>query len=210
MAAGESKSLPLLTRLSLASAPCVPVIYFGTQVAAAPFYPGYSFSGQFASDLGSSVSKHPWIFNSGIILTGLALTLASIGLFQTFRAITDLRLSLLIALSVAYSGFAAIRSGIYPLPDLRHSSLKFGLTSAFLMPMLMLMAAWGKDHLRGLRNYLLFSILLLVPVILLLERMISIAWLGAGTVQRLLALGTYVPVGVAGAYFLRRNLNRKE
>jgi hypothetical membrane protein len=183
----------------------VPIIYFATQLAAAPFYPGYSFSHQFASELGTGPSRNPWIFNTGIFVTGLALIASAFGLFQSFRTITHLRLNLLIAVAVAYSGFCASKSGVFPLPDPRHGT-NFGLTAPLLMPLLMLIAIWGKDHLLGLRRYLSFSVLLLVPVVLISEGTRSVAWLPIGTLQRLLALGTYVPAGVAGAYFLLREL----
>ena len=49
----------------------IPVIYFGIQLAAAPFYPGYSFFARDASSLGSTASTAPWIFNVGALLLGL-------------------------------------------------------------------------------------------------------------------------------------------
>jgi hypothetical membrane protein len=60
-----------LTSLCLLAAAAMPVIYFGTQIAAAPFYPGYSFSLQSASMLGTHFSRHPWIFNVDQCLPGL-------------------------------------------------------------------------------------------------------------------------------------------
>jgi hypothetical membrane protein len=203
--ADNSRSTQFLTRIGLASAGLMPIIYFATQLIAAPFYSGYSFTHQYASELGTSFSREPWIFNIGIILTGTATIVAVFGLFQTFRTITNLRVCSLMALAVAYSGFIAIKSGVYPLPDLRHAS-QFGLTAPLLMPLLMLIGTWGKHHLQGLRTYLLFSILLLVPVVLLLKGALTVAWLPHGTTQRLLALGTYVPVGVVGFYFLLNDL----
>src|SRR5277367_1171880 len=197
----NSKSTQLLTRVSLLSAACMPIIYFGAQLAAAPFYPGYSFSNQIASMLGTSYSREPWIFNTGIILTGIAAIVAAYGLFRSFRTTNNLQLSSLIALSVVYSGFLAVRAGVYPLPDPRHSSLKFGLTSPLLTTLLMLIATWGKGHPKGLRTYLFASVLLLVPVVMLLKGTFATPGLPIGTLQRLLALGTYVPIGVVGVYF---------
>jgi hypothetical protein len=42
-----------ITRLFLLAAAVMPVIFFFTQIAAAPFYPGYSFSQQSVSMLGT-------------------------------------------------------------------------------------------------------------------------------------------------------------
>ena len=57
---------------ALYAAIAMPVIYFGTQLVAAPFYPDYSFSRDTASMLGTTDSHHPWIFNLGAMLTGVA------------------------------------------------------------------------------------------------------------------------------------------
>jgi hypothetical membrane protein len=46
----------------------MPVIFFGTQIAAAPFYPGYSFSQESVSMLGTHFSGHPWMFNYSVCL----------------------------------------------------------------------------------------------------------------------------------------------
>jgi hypothetical protein len=46
----------------------MPVIFFGTQIAAAPFYPGYSFSQESVSMLGTHFSRHPWMFNYSVCL----------------------------------------------------------------------------------------------------------------------------------------------
>ena len=61
-----------LTSLCLLAAVAMPIIYFGTQIVAAPFYPGYSFSLHSVSMLGTQFSRHPAIFNAGEMLTGFA------------------------------------------------------------------------------------------------------------------------------------------
>src|SRR5277367_1528583 len=90
------QSIQLLIRASLASAVCMPFFYFATQLAAAPFYPGYSFFNQMASMLGSSNSRHPWIFNLGSMITGAVAIFGSYGLYKAFRAGNGLVLSRLI------------------------------------------------------------------------------------------------------------------
>jgi hypothetical membrane protein len=205
----NSKSVQLLKRVSLLSAACMPIFYYGAQLVAAPFYPGYSFSNQAASMLGTSYSREPWIFNTGLILTGVAAMVGAFGLYQTFRNRTNRILCALIALTVSYTGFMSIKAGVFPIPDRRHYSLGFSVVSASLTPLLMLIGIWRNERLRGLRTYLLLSILLLVPVIPLFRGMIAIAGLAFGTLQRLVALGTYVPIGVVGIYFFlqdRQNL----
>jgi hypothetical membrane protein len=200
---GSSQSTQSLTRLSLLSGASMPIFYYGGQLAAAPFYPGYSFSDQVASMLGTSYSHEPWIFNTALILTGVAAILGAFGLYQTFRSRTNRLVSWLIALTAAYTGSMSVKAGIYPLPDHHHYELRFAVASASLTPLLMLIGIWSKERLRALRAYLFLSVLLLVPVIPLFRKMIVVDGLsiGTGTLQRLLALGTYAPVGVVSIYF---------
>jgi hypothetical membrane protein len=103
----------------------MPVIYFGVQIVAAPFYPGYSFSQNTASMLGTTNSHQPWIFNLGAILTGIAGLLGAIGLFRALRATTWTTLSLITALCIAANGVLALKAGLFPMPDPRHASWQF-------------------------------------------------------------------------------------
>src|SRR3954454_13092742 len=59
-----------MNRRLLGLAVALPFVYFGIQLAAAPFYPGYSFLTRDASTLGSDGSTAPWIFNGGPLLVG--------------------------------------------------------------------------------------------------------------------------------------------
>jgi hypothetical protein len=44
----------------------IPFLDYGIQVAAAPFFPDFSFVSTTASEMGSSLSQHPSVFNTGI------------------------------------------------------------------------------------------------------------------------------------------------
>ena len=61
-----------ITLSLLAFGVAVPLLYYGVQVVAAPFFPGFSFLGTTASELGSDLSTLPSIFNAGTILLGAA------------------------------------------------------------------------------------------------------------------------------------------
>src|SRR3954469_24501898 len=63
----------------------VPFVYYGTQAAAAPFFPGFSFVGTTASEMGSTLSRHPAIFNVGIMALGVTMLLASVGFLLALR-----------------------------------------------------------------------------------------------------------------------------
>ena len=108
--------------MGLIAAVAVPALYFGVQFAAAPFYAGYSFSGQQASDLGTSISMHPWIFNIGVLLAGLMALPGAVGVYVVLCRGGNRLAALLCGVTLAATGLMAIRAGLFPLPDPRHAS----------------------------------------------------------------------------------------
>jgi len=195
-----------ITSLCLLAAAAAPILYFATQIVAAPFYPGYSFSQQSVSMLGTHFSRYPWIFNTGAMLTGLAALGAALGLYRIFRRKTHFLLSWLIGISVACTGVMCLKSGMFPMPDPRHNSWGFLQNFTIITPHLMLIGLWKRSHSSGLRTYLIFSVtflLLLVPFI---------PKIGRGALQQLIAVGTFFPVGVIGFFFwleLQRKLSER-
>lgn len=147
--------------------------------------------------LGSRFSRHPWIFNAGEMLTGIAALGGAVGLYQSFRTKTHILLSWLITLSVSSAGVMSLKAGMFPLPDPRHNSWGLLFNFIIFIPFLMLIGIWKQSHSAGLRAYLMFSIALLLVLIPLAPR------LGHGTLQRLIAVATLVPVGVIGFFFWR-------
>lgn len=186
-----------ITSFCLLAATAMPIIFFGTQIAAAPFYPGYSFSQQSISMLGTSFSRRPWIFNAGETLTGVTALAAALGLYQVFRWKTNFLLSCLIGFAVACIGIMGVKAGMFPMPDPRHNSWELLQNFIIITPHLMLLALWKQSHSSGLRIYLILSIALLILLVPLSSR------LGRGTFQRLISTGTLVPVGVVGFSFWR-------
>lgn len=186
-----------VTSLCLLAAVAMPILYFGTQIVAAPFYPGYSFSLQSESMLGTQFSRHPWIFNAGEILSGFAALGAALGLYRVFRRKTHFLLGWLIGLSVACTGVICVKAGMFPMPDPRHNSWGFLLNFMIITPHLMLIGLWKHSHSSVVRAYLIFSIMLLLVLSLVAP------WLGRGTLQRLIHVTTLVPVGVIGFLFWR-------
>ena len=186
-----------ITSCCLLAAAVMPIIFFGTQIAAAPFYPGYSFAQHSVSMLGTHFSRHPWIFNAGGTLTGLAALAGAVGLYQIFRTKTHFLLSMLIGFSVACIGIMTIKGGMFPMPDPRHNS--WGILQNFIIitPFFLLMGVLKQDQRWGLRIYLLLSVTLLFLLVPLGSR------IGRGTLQRLITVGSLLPVGVVGFSFWR-------
>ena len=192
-----------LTSLCLLAAAAMPIIYFGIQVVAAPFYPGYSFSQQSASMLGTHFSEHPEIFNVGLMLAGFAALAGALGLYRSFLTTTHLLPSLLIGLSVACTGVLCLRSAMFPMPDPRHNYWGFLQNVTIITPFLMLVGLLKQKRSWGLRAYLASCMTFLVLLGLLISRGAPISWLPTGTLQRLINVATFVPVGVVGFFFWR-------
>jgi hypothetical membrane protein len=76
-----------LTSVALGFGIAVPFLYFGSQIVAAFFFPGYSFLSQSASQLGSDSARYPALFNIGAIVTGLATLIASWGFLRGFNGV---------------------------------------------------------------------------------------------------------------------------
>lgn len=186
-----------LTGFCLLSAVATPILAFVAQVAAAPFYPGYSFTLQSGSMLGTHFSRQPWVFNTGGLLTGIAALAASFGLYRSFRKRTNILVRALIGLSVACIGVMTMKASLFPMPDPRHNSWPLLFDFMLITPHLMLIGLWKKGQSPGLRAFLIFVIVFLLVLIPLTP------WLGRGTLQRLLDAAILVPVGVVGFVFWR-------
>ena len=57
--------MPTSVRLSLFAGVAVPLLYFGAQAIAAPFFPDFNFWAHTASLLGSDLSTRPDVLNGG-------------------------------------------------------------------------------------------------------------------------------------------------
>jgi hypothetical membrane protein len=190
---------------TLCTAVAMPFLYFGTQLISAPFYPGYSFANNTASMLGTTASLHPWIFNSGAMLTGVTGIIGGFGLYRALRPIAGTVLALLVGVCVVANGVLSLKAGMFPMPDPRHASWQFLMFPTLAAPVLLLVALWRMGI--ALRIYLLLNaVVLLLMVPLMMHRMAPL--FAEGIMQRLFALVVFVPVGVAG-YALARKRNRK-
>jgi hypothetical membrane protein len=195
----------------------IPVVYFGIQLAAAPFFPGYSFFSRDASSLGSEGSTAPWIFNTGVLLLGV-IEVAAAGVFAVAlpRAGIGRALSVSTALALASAGVGSFNAFLHPLPDPRHAEgLLSILGSGFmLLPILTAAVLWRL----GARRYAIANVvvcLALIPVMTgLVQRICMRAGIDFttfqvfldgyhGLIQRAGAAVVHVPIGVV-AHLLRQ------
>ena len=185
--------------LLLWAAVLMPIVYFGAQLAAAPFYPKYSFVNNMASLLGSAASRRPFVFNDGAMTTGILGLSGAVGLFLCLKRRSGLWRALT-GLCVVANGVLSLKAGMYPMPDPRHASWQFLLFPTVLAPFVLLLATWRFDV--RLRWYLIVDNLALLT---LLPSVIGVSSVPAGILQRLFALIVLVPPGaVAGWLVLRK------
>jgi hypothetical protein len=192
-------------RLSLLAGAAVPVLYFGAQALAAPFFPNFSIFVHTASMLGSDLSTRPGILNGGAALTGVAAVMASYGLFRGLRGQgVWLVLAVLVAVCSASMGLASFWASIHPLPDPRHNSGPLG-AGVFAIPVLALLASLRLRHAAALRWYLVANLLAFGLVAALYAGLFPLDLrLYGGAVQRLGAVVMFVPLAVLCVWLLRR------
>ena len=185
----------------------VPILYFGTQFLAAPFFPGYSFWSMAASVLGSDLAIYPAIFNAGAMLTGIATIIASAGFFLALRHLgTNTFLGGLTALAVLLNGLGSLWAGLFPLPDPRHGSNPFTV-GIFVFPLLLTFAVWKLSNATHIKAYLIITNLLFIALVPIMSGAAGINLQGyQGLLQRITALVFFVPIGV-GSYFLLKQIN---
>lgn len=196
--------------LSLRIGVIVPFLYFGTVILSALTYPNYSHVRQYASELGSANARYPYIFNVGIVLTGLA-TLVSLTGFRT--ALRTLRsnetTTWLFLVSLAAFGIGMVMGGLFPMPDPRHGAFGVGFgvhaASALLAALL-----WRTRTSRPLRIYFVMTA---VAGVLMLAIMMGVGSFvtraNVGAFQRLYALANIPWIGIA-SYALLQHLHDRE
>jgi hypothetical membrane protein len=204
-------------RRILALGVAIPAIYFGVQLAAAPFHPDYSFFSRDASSLGSSSSTAPWIFNVGALMLGIIkLTVAGAFFPALSRAGVGRGLAALTALALASAGIGSLNAFLHPLPDPRHSLGLLAIlgSGVALLPVLTTAVLWRMGARRQAIVIIIVSLALIPLMTGLIQR--ACMWAGIdfagfqsflnnyhGLIQRIGAAVIFVPIGVV-AHLLRR------
>lgn len=184
----------------------IPVVYFGLLIIAPLIYPGFSYVTNYASEMGSADARYPAVFNAGIMLCGAAGLLASFGFFHAIRRLGgNPLLAALTGLTLFLFGIATFMGGRFPMPDERHGA--YGLGLAFqLSPLLLALALWRVERLRGLRTFLL---VIFVVMTFFIAVMMGVGGLvtraNVGLWQRGNALAGFPWLGIA-AWRLRKEL----
>ena len=198
-----------LTHFALDLGIAVPFLYFGTQLIAAVFYPGYSFASQSTSDLGSPRSidgMYPWIFNTGAALTGFALLIVACGFLLTLRRCETPRvLAWLSAIAIGSVGMSNLFGVFLPVwSEVGRSPAHptFLLVGFFLVPVLLTISLWKRRASLLLSASFAATVAFFVGLIAIPIGLSGIdAVQNMGFADRLLEAVVFLPIGTC-AYYL--------
>ncbi|MDC0748627.1 hypothetical protein [Polyangium mundeleinium] len=181
----------------LIAAVLVPIVYFGAQAVAAPYFPNYSIYTTSASALGSDLSSRPGILNTGAFLTGALASLGSIGFAASLPRLGVSKIaSYLLALFLLSAGLASFWASLHPLPDPHHNPGALGI-GLFLMPFIATWVAWRLLVPRAVRAFLLLNAVAFVAcgVVMSGATSVDLSAVG-GLVQKLIAATAWVSTAV--------------
>jgi hypothetical protein len=197
--------MPTGIRLSLLAGVAMPLLYFGAQALAAPYFPGFSVWVHSASVLGSDLSTRPSILNGGAALTGAAALWASYGLFRALRIQgVWMAVALLVAACSVSMGLASLWAASHPMPDPRHNPGALG-AGMFAAPFVVLLASFALSRAAGLKAYLVANVLLFFLVASFYSGIFPIDVRSyGGALQRLGAAVMMIPVSVLCFWLLKR------
>ncbi len=157
----------------------MPLLYFGIQLAAAPFYPGYSFLTRDASTLGSDGSTAPWIFNGGALLVGIVEVVTAWAFLRALpRAGIGMVLTWATALALVSAAIGSLNAFLHPLPDPKHAEGLLSLLGSgmVVLPILLTTVLWRL----GSRGYALFNVVLCLALIPILTGLVQRIGMKAG------------------------------
>lgn len=195
-----------LEKTLLSAGVAASILYYANLIVSSLFYPGYDHVTQYASELGSSAARYPMIFNTGVLLTGIAGIAAGPGFFLALRRLTGKSiLAALTGLAVGLFGVAMIFGGLFPMPNPLHGGFGLGM-AIHLAPLFLLLAVWKREDMRGLKTYSLLAFLLGLTFFAIMMGVGSLVTrANVGIFQRLYSLSIFPWIGIA-AYVLRRRL----
>lgn len=204
IALGPSRRLSW-TRALLWGAVAVPFFYYGTMLVASALYPGYSHMTQYASELGSASARHPWVFNAGAILGGLAGILGGIGMFRALRQVgRGAFVATMVALAMIGQAAGFVFAGLFPMPNELHGGYGIGMLG-MLGPALAAVAL--RDAPRPLRWLVPVLAFNAVAMLAMFAVMMGVGELvtarNVGLVQRINSLTNMPWVGLVGWGMLR-------
>jgi hypothetical protein len=181
----------------------IPVLYYFALLAGAATYPGYSHVTRYASELGAAGAPYPALFNTSIMIMGVAaLVAAPLLVGELIRLGGGKTWAVLAGIALALWGASMVMGGMFPMPDDRHGGFGLGL-AAPLIPLFVLLAL---RNVAG-RPLLIFLGLVLIASIVMLAIMFGLGSLvtraNVGLFQRLNTFVSIPWIAVLGIWLLR-------
>jgi hypothetical protein len=182
--------------LALVAGTAFPVLYFAVQIALFPFVPGYDFTRDVASRLGSPDSSLASVFNAAVMLIGAMGMLAGVGQVVRMRQLgVNTLIALMVGLCVISVGGATLWAGLVPLPDPAHGASGPFTLAGVDYPVLLLIAFRRSNPWRLVFLFALLAVAASAAVMTGQTGIDLVRWEGA--VQRPVALALLGPVGLA-------------
>ena len=192
----HSKTGPAWVKLALLAGIAFPVLYFAVQIVLFPFVPGYDFTRDVASRLGSPDSSMAGVFNAVVVLIGAMGMVAGVGQVVRMRQLgVNILIALMAGLCVVSVGGATLWAGLVPLPDPAHGASGPFMLAGVVYPALLLVAFRRSPLWRLVFLCALLAVAASAAVMTGLTGIDLVRWEGA--VQRPVALALLGPVGLA-------------
>jgi hypothetical protein len=182
--------------LALLAGIAFPVLYFAVQIVLFPFVPGYDFTRDVASRLGSPDSSMAGVFNALVVLIGGMGVIAGVGQVARLRGLgVSILLAVTAGLCVISVGGATLWAGLMPLPDPAHGASGPFMLAGVVYPAVLLIAFRRSPLWRLVFVFTLLAVAASAAVMTGLTGIDLVRWEGA--VQRPVALALLGPVGLA-------------
>ena len=192
----HSKAGPAWVTLGLLAGIAFPVLYFAVQIVLFPFVPGYDFTRDVASRLGSPDSSMAGVFNALVVLIGAMGMVAGVGQVVRMRQLgVNILIALMAGLCVVSVGGATLWAGLVPLPDPAHGASGPFMLAGVVYPALLLVAFRRSPFWRLVFLFALLAVAASAAVMTGLTGIDLVRWEGA--IQRPVALALLGPVGLA-------------
>ncbi len=146
--------VPSLSRGLLACGVAAPLLALAATLAAMAAYPGFNPARQYLSELGGPSAGLPWIFNTGVFVSGVMAALAGVGFGLAIIALTRAHLiGGLTTVVFVLAGAGMAQAAVYHWPDPRHLAINLAL-GIQLAPLLLLWGLWSRPGLQRLKIFL--------------------------------------------------------
>lgn len=192
----HSKTGSAWVTLALLAGIAFPILYFAVQIVLFPFVPGYDFTRDVASRLGSPDSSLAGVFNVVVVVTGAMGIIAGVGQVVRMRQLgVNILIALMAGLCVVSVGGATLWAGLVPLPDPAHGASGPFMLAGVVYPALLLVAFRRSPFWRLVFLFALLAVAASAAVMTGLTGIDLVRWEGA--IQRPVALALLGPVGLA-------------